>query len=157
MFEQNDFIREWNSHVLRINILTRFYFQLMDEKLYARRTRNSRRTMQFFPRFSSSRCVARHFSPGPDRISWRRSKRCRLFTSTNKNRVPMHDGETGKNIIRLRADGRINPDSSSNDELRNPRVVKGTQSFSETAFFDARRASRIILTHRGISRGRSFR
>lgn len=126
-------------------------------QLYARRTRNSRRTMQFFPRFSSSRCVARHFSPGPDRISWRRSKRCRLFTSTNKNRVSTHDGETGKNIIRLCADGRINLNSSSNDELRNPRVMEGTQTFSEIAFFDAGRASRIILTRRGIGRGRSFR
>lgn len=125
-------------------------------QLYARRTRNSRRTMQFFPRFSSSRCVARHFSPGPDRISWRRSKRCRLFTSTNKNRVSTHDGETGKNIIRC-ADGRINLNSSSNDELRNPRVMEGTQTFSEIAFFDAGRASRIILTRRGIGRGRSFR
>lgn len=72
----------------------------------------------------------------------------------------MHDGETGKNIISLRADGRINPNSPSNDgtmELRNLRVAEGTQTFSEITLFDARQASRIILTHRGISRGRSFR
>lgn len=68
----------------------------------------------------------------------------------------MHDGETGKNIIRLCADGRVNPNSSSNDELRNPRVVEGTQTFSEIAFFDARQANRIVLIHRGISIGRYF-
>lgn len=112
-----------------------------------------------FFRVSRRRVASRAiFRRGPiGTFSWRRSKRCRLFTSTNKNRVSTHDGETGKNIIRLCADGRINPNSSSNDELRNPRVMEGTQTFSEIAFFDAGRASRIILTHRGIGRGRSFR